>query len=89
MEDMLLAALEYWREYRTYAHISVEYEVSESQICRTVKWVEETLVKDGTFALPGKKGLLEEKREYHVVLYDCTETPIERSKKTENGVKSG
>ena len=58
VEDMLLATLEYWREYRTYAHISVEYELSESQIFRIVKWVEYTVIHDGTFRLPGKKHCL-------------------------------
>ena len=51
LEDMLLAALEYWREYRTYAHIAVGFELSESQIFRIVEWVENVLVKDGLFRL--------------------------------------
>jgi hypothetical protein len=88
IEDMLLATLEYWREYRTYLHISVEYELSESQIFRKVKWVEDTLIKDGRFALPGKKALLDEKADYDVVLLDATESPIERPKKTESAIKS-
>jgi len=87
VEDMLLAAIEYWREYRTYAHIAVGFELSESQIFRIVKWVEDTLIKDGTFRLAGKKALLDEKCEYEVVLLDCTESPIERPKKTENATK--
>jgi hypothetical protein len=88
VEDMLLAALEYWREYRTYIHISVIFELSESQIYRIVKWVEDVLVKDGTFSLPGKKALLDPKADYEVILYDGTESPIERPKKTENAIKS-
>ena len=87
VEDMLLATIEYWREYRTYAHIAVGYELSESQIYRIVKWVEDTLIKDGTFRLPGKKALLDDKTEYDVVLFDCTESPIERPKRTENATK--
>ena len=88
IEDMLLAAVEYWREYRTYAHISVGFELSESQIFRIVKWVEEVLIKDGTFSLPGKKVLLDPKADYEVILYDGPESAIERPKKTENGTKS-
>jgi hypothetical protein len=88
VEDMLLATLEYYREYRTYAHISVGFELSESQIFRTVKWVENTLINDGTFSLPGKKALLDSGAEYEVVLSDTTESPIERPKKTENAAKS-
>ena len=81
IEDMFLAALEYWREYRTYAHIAVEFELSESQIFRIIKRVENVLIKDGTFSLPGKKALLDENADYHVVLLDATESPIERPKK--------
>jgi len=88
VEDMLLSSLEYWREYRTYAHISVSFELSESQIFRIVKWVEDVLIKDGTFSLAGKKVLLDPKADYDVVLYDGTESPIERPKKTENAIIS-
>lgn len=81
IEDMLMATLEYWREYRTYAHIGVGFELSESQIFRIVKWVENVLIKDGTFSLPGKKALLDEKAGYDIVLLDASESPIERPKK--------
>ena len=81
VEDMLLATLEYWREYRTYAHIAVGFELSESQIFRIIKWVENVLIKDGTFSLPGKKVLIDENADYDVVLLDATESPIERPKK--------
>ncbi|GHU82621.1 hypothetical protein AGMMS50284_4800 [Clostridia bacterium] len=84
LEDMLLATLEYLREYRTYAHIAVGYEVSESQIFRIIKWVEYTLIKDGTFSLLGRKALLKSDIEYEVVLIDATESPIERPKKGKN-----
>jgi len=84
VEDMLLASIEYWREYRTYAHISVGFELSESQIFRIVKWVEDVLIKDGTFSLPGKKVLLEKKADYDIILYDATESPVERPKKNKN-----
>ena len=49
MEDKLLATLEYLREYRTMAHIAASYGVAESNIHETIRWVENTLVKDGTF----------------------------------------
>lgn len=88
VEDMLLATLEYWREYRTYAHISVEYELSESQIFRVVKWVEHIVIRDGTFNLPGKKALLEPETEYEAILLDATESPVERPKKTENAARN-
>ena len=83
LENMLLAALEYLREYRTYAHIAVSYGVSESNIYRIIKWVEDTLIADGEFSLPGRKVLQKSDADIEVVIIDATETPIERPKKTE------
>jgi len=84
IEDMLLASLEYWREYRTYAHIAASYGLHESNLYRLVKWVENVLISDGTFSIPGKKALLNEDADYDVVLLDATESPIERPKKSRN-----
>ena len=84
LEEMLLAALEYWREYRTYAHIAASYGIHESNMYRLIKWVEDVLIKDGTFSLPGKKALLKRDMEYEIVLVDTTETPIERPKRGRN-----
>ncbi|GHU60591.1 hypothetical protein FACS1894171_2250 [Clostridia bacterium] len=81
LEEMLLAALEYWREYRTYAHIAASYGIHESNMYRLIKWVENVLIKEGTFSLPGKKALLKSNVEYEVVLIDVTETPVERPKR--------
>jgi len=84
LEEMLLTTLEYWREYRTYAHIAASYGIHESNMQRLVKWVEDVLIKDGTFSLPGKKALLKSDAEYEVVLVDATETPVERPKRGKN-----
>ncbi len=81
LENQLLMALEYIREYRTYFHISKSYGVSESTAYKTVRWVEDTLIKHPDFALPGRKALLKTDMEYEVVLVDASETPIERPKK--------
>ena len=84
IEDMLLMTLEYIREYRTYFHVSQSYGVSESTAYKTVKWIEDTLIKHPDFSLPGRKALLKSDIEYDVVLIDATETPIERPKKSKN-----
>ena len=55
LEDQLLAALEYWREYRTYARIALDFGIDESNMYRGILWIEDVLIKDGTFSLPGKK----------------------------------
>ena len=49
---------------------------------RNIRWVEDTLIKDGQFSLPGRKALLKSDAGYEVVLIDATETLIERPKKT-------
>lgn len=93
IEDLLLATLEYLREYRTYAHIAASYGIAESNIYRGIKWVEDTLIQDGTFSLPGRKAPLKSDMAYEVILVDATESPIERPKKSRNatipGRKSG
>jgi hypothetical protein len=79
---MLLATPGYLREYRTYAHIAADFGISESNPFRLVRRVENTLIKDGHFHLPGKKALVKSDVGYEVVLVDATETPCERPKKT-------
>lgn len=82
IENQLLMTLEYLREYRTYFHIGKSRGVSESSAYKTVRWVENTLIKHPEFALPGKKSLLEENSPYETILVDITESPIERPKKS-------
>ena len=84
IEDCLLMALEYLREYRTYFHIGQNYGVSESTAYKIVRWVEDTLIKHPDFALPGRKALLKSDVKYEVIMIDATETTIERPKKNKN-----
>jgi len=51
---------------------------------RLIKWVEDVLIKDGRFSLPGKKALVQSDTEYEIVLIDAAETPIERPKRGKN-----
>jgi len=83
--DQLLMTLMYWREYRTEFHIGITYGVSEATVCRTIKKVEDVLVKSGEFRLPGKKVLKESDTVIEVVLVDVSEQPIERPKKSNDG----
>ena len=84
VEDTLMMALEYLREYRTYFHIGGSYGISESYAYKLVRWVEDTLIKSGEFSLPGKKALLKSDMGYEIVLIDATETPVERPKRGKN-----
>jgi hypothetical protein len=86
IEERLFMTLEYLREYRTYFHISRSYGISESACYRNIRWVEDTLIKDGAFSLPGRKALLKSDLEYELVLIDATETPIERPKKNKSAI---
>lgn len=40
VEDQLLVALEYWREYRTQFHIAVSWELHETTVGRIIRKVE-------------------------------------------------
>ena len=84
IEDLLLATLEYLREYRTYAHIAASYGIAESNVYRGIKWVEDTMIRDGTFSLPGRKAPLKSDTKYEVILVDATESPIERPQKSKS-----
>ncbi len=46
--------------------------------------MEDTLIRDGTFPLPGRKALLKSDAEYEVILVDATQSPIERPKKSKS-----
>ena len=83
--DQLLMTLMYWQEYRTEFHIGQAYGVSEATVCRTIKKVEDVLIKSEQFHLPGKKVLQPSDAIIEVVLVDVTEQPIERPKKDNAG----
>jgi len=89
IEDQILVALEYWREYRTYFHIATDRGVSESTICRTIHRVEARLMASGRFRIPGKKQLIQGFGRPDVVVMDVTETPIERPKRKQKWFYSG
>jgi hypothetical protein len=84
LENRLLMSLCYWREYRTYFHIGLDFSVSESACCRTVIWVENSLVASKVFSLPGR-GCLQD-AENGEILIDVTESPIERPKKSRSAI---
>ena len=79
--DQLLLTLSYLREYRTFFHLGIDYGLSESTVCRIVRKMEDILIKDKRFHLPGKKALLGDAHQIEVVLMDVSESPIERPKK--------
>lgn len=82
--DQLLMTLMYWREYRTEFHIAQSYGVSEATVCRTIRKVEDVLVRSKKFRLPGKKALQPSDTVFEVILVDASEQPVERPKKDKN-----
>lgn len=57
VEDQLLIALEYWREYRSQFHIGISWGVHETTVGRIVRKVEDLLIKCGKFRLPSQRQL--------------------------------
>jgi hypothetical protein len=89
IEDQVLMVIQYWREYRTYYHIGLDWGLSESAVCRTVLKIENILISSRKFSLPGKKELLKMSCQEDLVVMDVTESPIERPKKGQKKFFSG
>ena len=79
--DRLVITLGYYHDYRTMEHIAFDYRVHKQRICEAVAWVEQTVIKDGTFALPSKRTLVSENADISVIIVDATECETERPKK--------
>jgi hypothetical protein len=82
VEDQVLMTLEYWREYRTFFHISKSWGLHESSVWRIIRRVEDILTKCRDFKLPGKKVLQPSDHEIEFIVVDVAETPVERPKKS-------
>ena len=82
LEEPLLLALQFWREYRTLYHLAMEWRVGENTVCRTIKRVENALIKSGAFALPARPKAGGSDQAWSVVVVDVTEHPVERPKKS-------
>ena len=76
IEEQLMLTLKYY---------AFEFGIGEATVCDTIRWVEDTLIKDGTFSLPGKKTLLDDES-IEVVLVDVTECQIERPQKNSESI---
>jgi len=79
--DMLVVFFAYYHDYRTMENIGFDYGVHKQRISEAVSWVEQTLINDGTFALPSKRELIKEGAEIVIAIVDATEQEAERPKK--------
>jgi hypothetical protein len=75
--DKFVVMLGYYHDYRTMENISFDYEVSKSRISDAVKCVENTLIDDGTFALPSKRELINPNTEILIAIVDVKEQETE------------
>lgn len=87
--DKVLMLLMYYREYRTFAHIGLTYNISEAQSWRIITTLEKWLIKSALFHLPGKKKLSQDNVDWEVVVVDVSEHPIERPKKNSGSIILG
>lgn len=87
--DRVLMMLMYYREYRTFAHVGVSYNISESQCWRIVTTLEQWLIKSKLFHVPGRRKLTQTDVKWDVVVVDVSEHPIERPKKNRNVIIQG
>ena len=79
--DMLIIMLGYYHDYRTMENLAFDYGVHKQRISEAVAWVEQTLIKDGTFSLPSKRELAKAGTEIVIAIVDVTEQETERPQK--------
>jgi hypothetical protein len=65
-------------------HLGFDFGVAKSRVCEIITQVEEDLIRDGTFSLPGKKALLSKENAGRTFAVDVTESEIERPTKKKN-----
>ena len=78
LEDLLIATLQYIREYRTYEQIVADFGIHESNLIRRSHWVEEVLVQNGFTIGKGKI------TDTDTVIIDVTEVKIQLPPKSKN-----
>ena len=85
-EDRVLFMLEYYREYRTFKHLGVDYGVSESSAHYIVTKIEKILIQEPKFHLKSLKHSVPTTNNDNidVVVVDITESQCERPKKSKD-----
>ena len=89
--DEILMMLEYYREYRTFQHIGVDYGVSESTAHYIVTKIEKVLIVEPRFHLNTFKRIepKEDSSDIEITVVDVTETECERPKKSKDDTTPG
>ena len=58
LENQILMTLEYLREYRTYFYIGKSWGLDESNVYRTIKKIENILLREKDFSLRAQKRII-------------------------------
>jgi hypothetical protein len=87
IEDRILIMLCYYREYITYFHLGVKYDIHETTAYRIVVKIENILIKSGAFSLP-KSSSVPSDTNLEIVVIDASESPIERPKSAKHQKKN-
>ncbi|QPF38712.1 IS5 family transposase [Acinetobacter sp. TTH0-4] len=88
IEDQLLLTLNYLWNYSTQLELAANYHIAESNVNRTIKKVEDALMKSRRFTLP-KRSITTADEQFNWVIIDATECSIERPKKNQSKFYSG
>ena len=87
--DMLIVFFAYYHDYRTMENIAFDYACHKQRISEAIAWVESTLVKDGTFALPSKRELVNSNTAIVIAVVDVKEQETERPEKNKKNHTPG
>lgn len=75
MPNLLMATLQYFKEYRTYEQIAADFGIHESTLIRKSHWIEDTLSKQG-FAIAAQTPTKDD-----IAIVDVSEVRVNRPKK--------
>ncbi len=78
--DRILMLLEYYREYRSFFHIGLDYGLNETNVQRNIEQIEKILLQSGYFRLEGKR-ILTTETSIKNIRVDVTECTAQRPKK--------
>ena len=87
--DKLVITLKYLREYPAMNSLAADYRVCKNAIWKSIRWVEDILIKQDFLHLEGKKALINTETPVEAVLIDVTECEIERPQKGQKKNYSG
>lgn len=78
--DQILMMLSYYREYRTFFHLGLDYGLNESNVQRNIEKIESILIASNYFRIEGKKVLVSS-NSIKSIRIDVTECIAQRPKK--------